>query len=83
MGSYIIESQPMCKPPQPNGQECTEAIHWYYALPGWTRSKKKATVFTEASIAVQEISGLRRIIDGVEFTLVPIDGSNMYKPMSR
>jgi hypothetical protein len=80
-GPYIIESQPSTKPPQPNGQESSEAVHWYYASPGWVTSKKNATVFKQASAAVAEIAALRRLVDGVQFTLVPVDGSIMYKPI--
>ena len=79
-GGYIIESQPMLRPPQGNGIECTEACHWYYSGAGWGTSKKKATVFGTASAAVAEITALRRLVSGVEFTLVPIDGGIMYKP---
>jgi hypothetical protein len=80
-GPYIIESEPRTHPPQPNGQESSEAVHWYYACPGWVTSKKKASVFETASAAVSEITALRRLVDGVQFSLVPIDGSIMYKPM--
>lgn len=79
-GGYIIQTPPMLRPPQPNGQECTEAVHWYYSLPGWVMSRKQAQVFETASVAVREIGELRRRVDGVEFTLVPIDGGIMYKP---
>lgn len=79
-GGYIIESQPMLRPPQGNHIECTEAVHWYYKLPGWVTSKKQAQVFPTASLAVREIGELRRVVSGVEFTLVPIDGGIMYKP---
>jgi len=83
VGRYVIESQPMLRPPQPNGQECTEPVHWYYASPGWARSKKDATVFCSSSAAVTEISALRRLVVGVEFTLMPVDEHDrtFYRPM--
>lgn len=80
-GPYIIESEPRTRPPQENGQESSEAVRWYYSCPGWVTSKRKATVFQTASAAVTEIATLRRLVDGVQFTLVPVDGSIMYKPI--
>jgi hypothetical protein len=59
----------------------TEPAHWYYTHPGWTTLKKDATQFTSPSEAVTEIARLRKLIDHVEFTLVPIDGSIFYKPI--
>jgi hypothetical protein len=80
-GPYIIQTQPLLKPPQGNGVECTEPCHWYYAPPGWVRSKKHALVIESASDAVRQIGDLRHVIMGVEFTLVPIDGSLFFKPI--
>ncbi len=83
MGSYVIESQPMKSPPQGGGVECTEAVHWYYTPRGWTHSKKQAYVFSTPSAAVHEIGELRKVVDGVELTLMPVEehGRTYYKPM--
>ena len=78
-GPYIIQSEPRRWAPQKDSRELTEPAHWYYALPGWSTSKKEATQFTSPSAAVTEISQLRRLIDHVEFTLVPIDGSIFFR----
>lgn len=77
---FIISSQPMCQPPQGNGVECTEAVHWYWTPKGWTDKKSKAHIFETSSSALAKMAALRRATTGVEFALVPIVGDLFYKP---
>jgi hypothetical protein len=79
-GPYIIQSEPLRHAPQPNGQELADAAHWYWAKPGWTTSKPKAAAFNSPSDAVDQIAKLRRVVNRVELTLVPVVGGVMYRP---
>lgn len=82
MGRYIISTNPMLRPPE-GKIECTEATHWYLAKNGWTDKKPRAFIFEDSSSAVARIGELRRRVDHVEFTLVPIDGDVFSRRMGR
>lgn len=79
---YIIQSAPSLKPPQGDGIEYTEAVHWYWLEKGkWTPDKKKAHMFDSPSDAVTEIRHVRAAVDFVELTLEPVYGAGFYRPL--
>jgi len=80
--SHIIQSNPSTKPPQGDGPQYTEAVHWYWESKGkWMVDKKKVHRFESPSDAVVQIREVRAAVDFVELTLEPVHGTgSMYRP---
>lgn len=78
---HIIQSAPLLKPPQGEGIEYTEAVHWYWVEKGkWSADRKKAHMFENPSDAVEEIRHVRAAVDFIELTLEPVQGGSFYRP---